>query len=134
MGSSRESIEAMQPRARQHKWGQASAPLDDWRSLIREAQHEEDVIQLVRDHMARWSPEELARLPEECRPARIRDADDISQWAYVLASCHCAGTGPEYDDSLVDRMLEFVTQAALRVSEIKSTSVFEERARMNAND
>jgi hypothetical protein len=96
-----------------------SAPAEDWRNLIRAASHEDEVIELVRDHMARWSPEEIARLPVDCRPPRIRDAEDISRWAFELASTHCAQKLDASDEALLDRMLEFVTHAAVRMSELK---------------
>lgn len=95
-------------------------PHDDWRNLLRESAHEDEVLTLVRDHMARWSPEEIARLPHDCRPGRIRDADDISHWAYQLASNHCARTMRGEDEPLLERMLELVTQAAVRLSELKA--------------
>lgn len=75
---------------------------------------------MVRDHLARWSPEEIALLPEDCRPGRIRDADDVSQWAFQLASNHCAGTVHGEAERLLERMLEFVTHAARRLSELRS--------------
>lgn len=102
------------------KWEQASAPVEDWRNLIRESKQEEEVIDLVRAHMARWSPEEMARLPADCRPPRIRDAEDLSRWAFALASTHCSQRLPEADEALLDGMLEFVTHAAVRLSELKS--------------
>lgn len=98
----------------------APIPHDDWRNLIRASEHEEEVLTLVRDHMARWTPGEIARLPDDCRPGRIRDAEDISHWAYRLASNHCAGTVRGEDEPMLDRMLEFVTQAAIRLTELKS--------------
>jgi hypothetical protein len=98
----------------------AATPRDDWRNVIRESSREDEVVELVRDHMARWTPEEIARLPEDCRPGRIRDADDVSQWAFTLASSHCAGVVRGEDEKLLDRMLEFVTHAAVRLAELRS--------------
>jgi hypothetical protein len=103
-------------------WQQAGSPKEDWRNLIRAASHEDEVIEMVRDHMARWSPEEIARLPTECRPPRIRDAEDISRWAFELASTHCAQKMRADDEVLLDNMLEFVTHAAVRLSELKAES------------
>jgi hypothetical protein len=110
----------METKSQAHRWERASAPLEDWRNLIRSSIQEDEVLTLVRDHMARWAPEEIARLPQDCRPGRVRDADDISRWAFELASTHCAqGVGPE-DEPFLDRMLEFVTQAAIRLAELKA--------------
>jgi hypothetical protein len=104
------------------KLERAKAPVEDWRNLIRGSTHEDEVIDLVRAHMARWSPEEMARLPEDCRPPRIRDAEDLSRWAFALASTHCSQRLPEADEALLDGMLEFVTHAAVRLSELKAAS------------
>jgi hypothetical protein len=112
----------MNPNSRSQPWERATAPSEDWRNLIREAVHEDEVLELVRDHMARWTPVEIGRLPEDCRPGRIRDAHDISQWAFNLASNHCAGSVSREDEHLLDRMLEFVTQAAVRLAELKSAA------------
>jgi hypothetical protein len=98
----------------------AKAPPEDWRNLMLASTQEDEIVGLVRDHMALWSPEEIGRLPIECRPPRIRDAEDISRWAFELASTHCAQVvGPE-DEPFLDRMLEFVTQAAMRLSLLKA--------------
>ena len=102
------------------RWERASAPPEDWRNLLRASTQEDEVLMLVRDHMALWAPEEIARLPEDCRPGRIRDADDISRWAFELATTHCAQAVLPEDEPFLDRMLEFVTQAAIRLSELKT--------------
>ena len=112
---------AMQTKPQAHqRWERANAPAEDWRNLMREAAHEQEVVGLVRDHLARWTPEEIARLPEDCRPPRIRDAEDVSRWAFELASTHCAQNMSEADEPLLDRMLEFVTQAAMRLSALNA--------------
>jgi hypothetical protein len=39
------------------------------------------VIAIVRDYVAQWSPSELARLPENCRPDTVTSAEDVQWWA-----------------------------------------------------
>ena len=112
----------MQIKPNAQRWQRSNAPPEDWRNLILASTQEDEVLELVRDHMARWSPEEIARLPEDCRPPRIRDSEDISRWAFDLASTHCAQTTRNEDDVLLDRMLEFVTQAAVRLSELQAAA------------
>src|SRR5688572_11513145 len=109
----------MKPHTHQ-RWERANAPAEDWRNLMREALQEQEVVGLVRDHLARWTPEEIARLPEECRPPRIRDAEDVSRWAFDLASTHCAQVSGTDVEPLLEQMLEFVTQAAVRISELNA--------------
>lgn len=98
----------------------APAPAGDWRNLMRSSSHEDEVLELLRDHIARWTPQEIAHLPPDCRPGRIRDADDVSRWAFELASTHCAQSVAVRDEPVLERMLEFVTQAALRIAELKA--------------
>ena len=112
----------MQIKPQAIRWERGTAPAEDWRNLIRGAESEDEVVALVRDHLARYSPQEIARLPEECRPPRIRDAEDISQWAFELARTHCAQDANDDYETVLERMLEFVTQAAVRLSELKATA------------
>jgi hypothetical protein len=127
-------MDRMDTNSRSQKWERASAPPEgDWRNMIRDSTHEDEVIQLVRDHMARWSPEEIVRLPEDCRPGRVRDGEDISQWAFRLASTHCAGAVDREDEVLLDRMLEFITQAAVRVAELKACAEAKASAELKAS-
>ena len=111
----------MQTKPNVHqRWERANASAEDWRNLILTAAHENEIVGLVRDHLALWTPEEIARLPEDCRPPRIRDAEDVSRWAFELASTHCAQKLSDADEPILDRMLEFVTQAAMRLSVLKA--------------
>lgn len=112
----------MQIKPQSVRWEPGKAPPEDWRNLIRASATEDDVVEMVRDHLARYSPEEIARLPEECRPPRIRDAEDISHWAFELARTHCAQDGDDDHETVLERLLEFVTQAAVRLSELKATA------------
>jgi hypothetical protein len=120
MGTVRAASDASMETKSAFRWERANAPREDWRNLIRASSREDDVVELMRDHLARWTPEEIARLPVDCRPPRIRDAEDISRWAFELASTHCAQASRGDDEPMLERMLEFVTQAAIRLSELKA--------------
>ena len=122
MGSDPLAMSSMETKSQAPRRERVTAPREDWRNLILDSTQEDEVVGLVRDHMALWSPEEIARLPVECRPARIHDAEDITRWAFELASSHCAQVVKPDDEPLLERMLEFVTQAAVRLSEIRHTS------------
>ena len=122
MGSDPLAMSSMETKPLAPRRARATAPRDDWRNLILTSTQEDEVVELVRDHMALWSPEEIARLPMDCRPGRIRDAEDISRWAFELASTHCAQVVTRDDEAVLERMLEFVTQAAVRISELRHTT------------
>lgn len=97
---------------------QSSTP--DWRSYLGAACNEADIVKLTRDYVATWIPEDISRLPDECRPGRVRDGDDISTWAYQLARAHCSLAFDDEQDALLMRMLAFISEAAMRVAEVKA--------------
>jgi hypothetical protein len=96
------------------------AGVPSWRTLLQDATTESQVVSCVRDHLALWTPEEIARLPEECRPGRIKDAEDVSRWAFALATHHCASNLQGEEEHQLTKMLVFVTQAAHRIAELQA--------------
>lgn len=91
----------------------------DWRSVIHNAATEEELVSVTRDYLACWSPEEIARLPAECRPGRVRDGQDIGQWAFELTSCHLARRASPGDEPLLLKMMLFVNEAAERLAKLQ---------------
>lgn len=84
-----------------------------WQGRLNECLDEHDVVQTVRDYLARLEPEEIASLPEGCRPGRFVDAQDVSDFALQLARAQCDSGEP-----LVDKMAAFMTNASLRLAQI----------------
>jgi hypothetical protein len=91
----------------------------DWLRLVLASTSEAEVTSTTRDYLAAWLPQEIARLPKECWPGRIRDGVDISNLAFVLARAHCFHTGPERDKALLEKMMVFFTHAATRIARIQ---------------
>jgi len=94
--------------------------MPDWRRHLVVATTEHEIVNLTREYVATWSPDDMSRLPEECRPGRIRDAEDISQCAYDLARAHTSLRYDEEQDMLMQRMLSFMAEAAMRMAEVKA--------------
>ncbi len=104
------------------------SPMPDWRRHFIAADTEHEVVSLAREHVASWQPAEIANLPPECRPGRIRDSDDISQSAYELARAHCSLRYEGEQDLLVMRLLAFMSEAAIRMAEVKALEAAATRA------
>lgn len=94
--------------------------MPDWRRHLVAATSEHEVVNLTREYLATWGPDDISRLPPECRPGRIRDAEDISQWAYDLARAHTSLRYDDEIDALLLRMLAFMGEAAMRMAEVKA--------------
>lgn len=94
--------------------GEPSGSSLTWHLRLNAATSVEGVIAAVKDYLALWSPEELAQLPEACRPGRIVDADDITVYALNLVREQFHGeNGPA-----LARMAGFFAAASRRVAQI----------------
>jgi hypothetical protein len=110
------------PQRHLHRHGfdpRAGSP-PDWLSLILAASSERGVTATSRDYLASWSPEEILRLPLDCRPGRIRDGEDISNFAFQLARTHCFYRGSESDRNLLEKIMVFFTHAATRIAQLRA--------------
>jgi hypothetical protein len=94
--------------------------MPDWRRHLLSVASEHEIVNLTREYIATWVPEDISLLPEECRPGRIVDGEDISQWAYALARAHTSLRYEGEQDTLVMRMLAFMSEAAMRMAEVKA--------------
>ena len=50
-----------------------------WFQLLDNAGDSAEVVAIVRDYFATWTPQEIARLPLHSRPQRIRAAEDVEE-------------------------------------------------------
>lgn len=84
-----------------------------WKRLIQDAQTTDDVLGLVNDFIAGWQPAEVERLPEDCRPTRIADVNDVSDYAFRLVRHQCAR---DEDAIELQKMVAFFVAASQRLS------------------
>ena len=92
----------------------------DWHDGMVSLVDAEALTAWVNDYLASWSPYEIAGLPVECRPRRLRDVDDIEHWYQTLSESYCAGAalGPNAD--LYLKLLSFFSDATQRARELAS--------------
>ena len=86
---------------------------------LRSAKSENDVVELVRDYIGDWLPEELAKLPFECRPGKIRDSEDLNVLALKLARASISFDIEPEQVRAIEEMDAFVAQACQRIAEIE---------------
>jgi hypothetical protein len=63
-------------------------------------------------------PEEIGRLPTDCRPGKLRDAEDLGTLAYNLTQACVSFELNAYDLAFVEEMDAFMTHACRRIAEI----------------
>lgn len=87
-----------------------------WQRRLDETSTQEEVVAVVNDFLALWTPDEIAALPEDCRPGPIENAQNVNAYALRLAHCQLSANlraAPE-----LRRMASFLTKAALRVYQL----------------
>ena len=93
-----------------------------WQGRLSDAGSADDVVAIARDYLALWSPEELALIPQDLRPAKLVDADDVSGYALALVQARMArGTAGE---AVVHKIGNFFGSASLRLSQLLTRSEF----------
>jgi hypothetical protein len=85
-----------------------------WRHTVDDARTEKDLVDVVRDYLATWRPDELAQLPEACRPGRIAGGEDIADMAYKLSKSRLRLEGSADERLTFDRMMGFFLHASQR--------------------
>src|SRR5687768_2231744 len=85
-----------------------------WTELLEIATTPDEILVLVRDFLATWSPDELAGLPAECRPrARFLVPEEVVLYAYTLALARCEATSNNPELLRMDR---FFSEASRRMA------------------
>jgi hypothetical protein len=89
-----------------------------WHMVLDCATTPEEVISVARDFVASFTPYEVEFLPPECRPHKIVDAKDVSEYAFELtrASCDEKGEGA----TIAAKFKAFFADAAERLAKLAS--------------
>ena len=91
-----------------------------WQARLKEASTAEDVVAVARDFLALRTSQEIASLPEDCRPGEIRDEEDVTRYALKLASSNPEPGSAEA--GVVRRVGTFFTRAALKIVELREST------------
>ena len=87
-----------------------------WQGRLDRAHNEREVVEATREFIARITPAEIARLPDECRPHKLVDANDVAEYALSLGRAQ-HGDVKESRRS-VAKLCAFLTAASTRLSQL----------------
>jgi len=90
---------------------------------LRAATTEHDLIALVREYLSEWLPEELASFPIDCRPQKLRDAEDLGEFALQLTRACVSFDMPREKIAVIEEMEAFVGQALQRMAQIERATI-----------
>lgn len=86
-----------------------------WIDRIDAATTIDEAMDLARVYMAQFSPQEIGSLPPRCRPRKLVDASDLTEFALDLVRETCIDPEPS---PTVMKMAAVISHASSRISEI----------------
>src|SRR5258708_38866133 len=89
-----------------------------WHRQLEGSETVKGIVSTLQDYLATLTPEDLARLPENCRAVRVKGDDDLEYWTYKLSRDHPAHTGTWVDSALLQEVFNHFLHASVRVSQI----------------
>ena len=92
-----------------------------WRTHLKNATTEADVVDLVRGYLAEWTAQEIRSLPGSAWPGNVRDRADILSWMFRAGEAHAHFRGDAASLARLQELLLFFTHAAVRVTQIAAT-------------
>lgn len=89
-----------------------------WRTHLKAAQKEQDVLALIRAYMAEWKDEEIARLPPGAWPRTLESRKDVLAMAFRIGQAHSDFAGSSTELASIQELLLFITQASVRITQL----------------
>lgn len=88
-----------------------------WFRQIDDANSAAEVVAVARDYLATWTPKDLAKLPRECRPGRVKTPGDLEQLHACLAEEYCQNRLAGEELSALQRLTSFIVRASVRLAQ-----------------
>ena len=89
-----------------------------WFRQIDNAKGPLEVVAIARDYMATWTPAEIGRLPERCRPGKLRDETDIANLHAQLVEEYRTTRASGEDLKALQELTSFLVRASIRIAEL----------------
>jgi hypothetical protein len=93
-----------------------------WFALLDSAKTPLEVVAVARDYVATLTPEELARIPESCRPGRLRDQADIESLHACLVEEYRNSRATGAALKSLQELTSFAVRASIRFAELSDES------------
>jgi hypothetical protein len=102
------------------------APARTWPELLKAARTAREVVDIARNFVASWTPQEVKALPQGCDlPLRFQEPEDVILYTFALSQARLAGK----ENDALSRMWSFFMEASQRAGALMDR----EKARVAAN-
>ena len=93
-----------------------------WQLAINAAVTEKHLVTLAAGYVAGWTADELAHIPESCRPERLRTARDVRLTLARLEETYDSRAFLAENQPYIERLLGFLEAIAERLVEIREAA------------
>jgi len=90
----------------------------NWFRQLDDARTTDQVIAIARDYFASWTPEELGRLPRDCRPGRMKSERDLEDLHVCVVEEFGRSEATGDDLATLQRLTSFVVRASVRSAQL----------------
>jgi hypothetical protein len=91
-----------------------------WRTELKKADTEAEVLDIVRAYLATWTTEDVAALPKGATPPPMNVAKDVTGYTFLLAEVHARFEGSEQSLARLQELLLFFTHASVRATQLRA--------------
>lgn len=93
-------------------------PVECMYEQLSKASSVDEVVRVTCDYLAGWSRHDLERLPDSCRPGRVKGPQDIEDWADRLADESGKAALIMEDERRLDRLTSHFLIASVRIRQL----------------
>ena len=93
-----------------------------WLQQIDNASDPKEVVDAARDHFASYTPYEIALLPPDCRPGKLRDESDLEDLYRRAVECYRGSRASGDALVILQRFTGFRSRACVRIAELRAGS------------
>lgn len=87
---------------------------------LSKASSADEILAVTRDFLSGWSRDDLAGLPDHCRPGRLSDPNDIERWADRLLDASQTERLVFENEVRLDRLTNHFLIASVRLRQFAS--------------
>ena len=91
-----------------------------WFQQLDRAENAAGVVEIARDYLATWTPEEIARLPRGCRPGRVRTSSDLVDLHACAVDAYRATRASGEELKALQILTSFLVRASVRLAQLES--------------
>jgi hypothetical protein len=93
-----------------------------WFQQMDNARDPAEVVTIVRDYIATWTPQEIAKLPVEVRPQRVRSAEDIDELHACAVDAYRTTRASGDELTALQVMTGMLVRASVRLAQLRTVA------------